>query len=105
MLVLAVNWMAHAGHENEVAATFSKLQAASRHEPGCLMYIVHRHTGDPRRFFEKNGVDIRVNSPRANQLYLPLNRLARIFVFLRPVAGNEQRRLGRFRRARKREGF
>ena len=28
-----------------------KLQAASRQEPGCLMYIVHRHRTDPRRFF------------------------------------------------------
>ena len=51
MLVLAVNWMAHAGHENEVAIIFSKLQAASRQEPGCLGYTVHRHTTEPRRFF------------------------------------------------------
>ena len=51
MLVLAVNWLAHEGHENEVAVIFSKLQAASRQEPGCLMYVVHRHTEDPRRFF------------------------------------------------------
>jgi quinol monooxygenase YgiN len=51
MLVLAVNWLAHAGHEKEVAVVFSKLQAASRQEPGCLLYMVHRHTDDPRRFF------------------------------------------------------
>ena len=51
MLVLAVTWMANVGHENEVAVIFSKLQAASRQEPGCLMYIVHRHVDDPRRFF------------------------------------------------------
>ncbi len=51
MLVLAVNWIAKPGHENEVAAIFEKLQAASRQEPGCLMYVVHRHTEDPRRFF------------------------------------------------------
>ena len=51
MLVLAVNWMAHEGHENEVSVIFGKLQAASRQEPGCLMYLVHRHTEDPRRFF------------------------------------------------------
>lgn len=51
MLVLAVNWMAHEGHENEVAIIFAKLQAASRQEPGCLMYVVHRHIDDPRRFF------------------------------------------------------
>ena len=51
MLVLAVNWMAHEGHENEVSAIFGKLEAASRQEPGCLMYVVHRHTKNPRRFF------------------------------------------------------
>ena len=51
MLVLAVTWMANPGHENEVAEIFTKLQAASRREPGCLMYIVHRHKDDPRHFF------------------------------------------------------
>ena len=51
MIVLAVTWMAKSGHEDEVAQIFSKLQTASRKEPGCLMYIVHRHKTDPQRFF------------------------------------------------------
>jgi len=51
MVVLAVTWMAKAGHEDEVAQIFAKLQTASRQEPGCLMYIVHRHRTDSRRFF------------------------------------------------------
>jgi autoinducer 2-degrading protein len=51
MVVLAVTWMAKPGHEDEVAAIFGKLQAASRQEPGCLMYIVHRHRTDATRFF------------------------------------------------------
>jgi quinol monooxygenase YgiN len=51
MLVLAVTWVAHPGHEEEVAEIFRKLQAASREEPGCLMYIVHRHSNDPSAFF------------------------------------------------------
>ncbi len=51
MLVLAVTWMAHAGHEQEVAEIFIKLQAASRREPGCLAYTVYRHHSDPRQFF------------------------------------------------------
>jgi len=51
MIVLAVTWVANPGHEAEVAEIFSKLQAASRQEPGCLMYIVHRHRTDPRLFF------------------------------------------------------
>ena len=51
MVVLAVTWVANPGHENEVAVIFEKLQIASRQEPGCLMYVVHRHIDDPRRFF------------------------------------------------------
>jgi quinol monooxygenase YgiN len=51
MLVLAVTWMANPSHEDEVAEIFTKLQAASREEPGCLMYMVHRHQTDPRHFF------------------------------------------------------
>jgi quinol monooxygenase YgiN len=51
MVVLAVTWMAKAGHENEVATIFSKLSEESRKEPGCVMYQVHRHKTEPRRFF------------------------------------------------------
>jgi (4S)-4-hydroxy-5-phosphonooxypentane-2,3-dione isomerase len=51
MVVLVVTWVANPGHENEVAIIFEKLQSASRQEPGCLMYVVHRHVDDPRRFF------------------------------------------------------
>ena len=51
MVVLAVTWMAKAGHENDVATLFTKLSEQSRNEPGCQMYQVHRHKTDPRRFF------------------------------------------------------
>lgn len=51
MVILAVTWMANPGHEAEVAEIFIKLQAASRQETGCLMYMVHRHRSDPRVFF------------------------------------------------------
>ena len=51
MVVLAVTWVAKPGHEEEVAGIFGKLQAASRQEPGCLMYVVHRHRTDSTRFF------------------------------------------------------
>lgn len=50
MVVLVVTWQAHSGHENEVAEIFRKLQDASRQEPGCIGYTVHRHNTDPRRF-------------------------------------------------------
>ena len=51
MIVLAVTWVANPGREAEVAGIFRKLEAASRQESGCLMYIVHRHRADPARFF------------------------------------------------------
>jgi len=51
MVVLAVTWMANPGHEDEVAGIFKKLTTASRQEPGCLMYLVHRHKTDQQRFF------------------------------------------------------
>ena len=51
MVVLAVTWMAKATREAEVAALFAKLTEASRKEPGCVMYQVHRHKTDSRRFF------------------------------------------------------
>ena len=51
MGVLVVTWMAKAGHEAEVATVFSKLTEESRKEPGCVMYQVHRHKTEPRRFF------------------------------------------------------
>jgi quinol monooxygenase YgiN len=51
MVVLAVTWMAKTGREADVAGYFAKLTEASREEPGCVMYQVHRHKTDPRRFF------------------------------------------------------
>ena len=51
MVVLAVTWVANAGHEADVAALFLKLTEESRKEPVCMMYQVHRHRTEPRRFF------------------------------------------------------
>ncbi|HXZ32393.1 MAG TPA: putative quinol monooxygenase [Terriglobales bacterium] len=51
MVVLAVTWMAKQGREAEVASIFRKLTEESRKEPGCLMYLVHRHKTETRRFF------------------------------------------------------
>ena len=51
MVVLAVTWLAKAGRESEVAEVFAKLTEESRKEPGCVMYQVHRHKTEPRRFF------------------------------------------------------
>ena len=51
MVVLVVTWMAKVGHENDVTGIFAKLTEESRKEPGCAMYVVHRHKTEPRRFF------------------------------------------------------
>jgi quinol monooxygenase YgiN len=73
MIVLAVEWLAHEGSENEVAEIFRKLQEASRQEPGCLMYVVHRSIADHRRFFiyeqyrDDAAVDAHRNSPHFKQ--------------------------------------
>jgi len=73
MVVLAVEWRAHEGSEDEVARIFLKLQEASREEPGCLMYLVHRSLADHRRFFiyeqyrDDAAVDAHRNSPHFKQ--------------------------------------
>ena len=51
MVVLVVTWMAKIGREADVVGVFSKLTEESRKEPGCLVYQVHRHKTEPRRFF------------------------------------------------------
>ena len=51
MVVLAVTWVANPGREEAVADAFRKLEAAARQEPGCLMFVVHRHRTDRARFF------------------------------------------------------
>jgi (4S)-4-hydroxy-5-phosphonooxypentane-2,3-dione isomerase len=73
MVVLAVEWRAHEGSEAEVAELFRKLEVESRKEPGCLMYIVHRHIADHRRFFiyeqyrDDAAVDAHRNSPHFHE--------------------------------------
>ena len=51
MVVLAVTWVANPSKEAEVAEIFSELEKASRQEPGCLLYVVHRHRTEIGRFF------------------------------------------------------
>ncbi len=51
MVVLAVTWMAKAGHEADVTSFFAKLTEESRKEPGCEMYQVHRHKTEAAALF------------------------------------------------------
>jgi len=72
MVVLAVTWMSKVGREAEVEAFFSKLTEAARKEPGCLMFQVHRHKTDPRRFFiyEQYKDDAALEAHRATPHFL-----------------------------------
>jgi len=74
MVVLAVTWMAKVGHESDVAVIFEKLTAESRKEPGCLMYQVHKHKTDPRRFFiyEQYKDDAALEAHRTSPHFLQL---------------------------------
>jgi len=51
MIVLAVTWRAKTADDPRVQEIFSALSQESRQEPGCLMFQVHRHKTDRRRFF------------------------------------------------------
>jgi (4S)-4-hydroxy-5-phosphonooxypentane-2,3-dione isomerase len=72
MVVLAVTWTAKAGKEAEVAGLFSKLTEESRKEPGCLMFQVHRHRTEPRRFFiyEQYKDDAAIETHRTSPYFL-----------------------------------
>lgn len=51
MICVAVTYVIKPGHEAEAVTLFAKLTEATRNEPGCRMYLAHRSTHDPRRFF------------------------------------------------------
>ena len=51
MICVAVTYVIKPGHEDEAVALFRKLTEHTRAEPGCRMYLAHRSTTDPRRFF------------------------------------------------------
>jgi quinol monooxygenase YgiN len=72
MVVLAVTWMAKTGNESQVSAIFAKLTEESRKEPGCVMYLVHRHKTDARRFFvyEQYKDDAALEAHRASPHFL-----------------------------------
>ncbi|HEV3305752.1 MAG TPA: putative quinol monooxygenase [Candidatus Sulfotelmatobacter sp.] len=76
MVVLAVTWMAKAGHDGDVAPILAKLTEESRKEPGVLMFQVHRHKTEPRRFFiyEQYKDDAALEAHRATQHFLQYAR-------------------------------
>ena len=51
MICVAVTYIIKAGHEGRAVELFRELTGPTREEPGCRMYLVHRSTTDPRKFF------------------------------------------------------
>ena len=51
MICVAVTYVIRAGQEEKAIGHFRPLTEATRREPGCRMYLVHRSTTDPRKFF------------------------------------------------------
>ena len=49
--VVTATWKARAGEEAAVEALLGKVAAASRDEPGCLLFWTHRSVDEPGRFF------------------------------------------------------
>lgn len=50
MICLCVSIVVKEGKEKEAVLLFQQLQAESRREAGCILYVVHTHRDDPRRF-------------------------------------------------------
>ena len=51
MICVAVTYVVKEGREEDAVALFRELIPPTRAEPGCRMYVVHRSTTEPRRFF------------------------------------------------------
>jgi quinol monooxygenase YgiN len=49
--VLAVTWVAKPGEEARVAEILRAMVPLTRAEPGCVHYVAHVGSDDPRRFF------------------------------------------------------
>jgi quinol monooxygenase YgiN len=76
MVVLAVTWMAKAGHDGDVPPILAKLTEESRKESGVLMFQVHRHKTEPRRFFiyEQYKDEAALEAHRSTQHFLQYAR-------------------------------
>jgi autoinducer 2-degrading protein len=50
MFVIAAQWYAKAGKEDEVAELARQAIRSTRAEPGCRLFMVNRSADDPRKF-------------------------------------------------------
>jgi quinol monooxygenase YgiN len=49
--VVTATWRAKPGEEPAVLERLQRVAAASRQEPGCILFLVHRSVDDPAHFF------------------------------------------------------
>jgi quinol monooxygenase YgiN len=49
--VVTATWKAKPGQEDEVRSLLGRVAAASREEPGCVLFWIHRSLEDPATFF------------------------------------------------------
>ncbi len=50
MFVVAAEYYAKEGKEDEIAEILKKMIPISNAEPGCALYVVNRSVDDPRKF-------------------------------------------------------
>lgn len=73
MIVLKVDMLIKAGCEEKCKEYMRILQENSRREPGCLLYIGHQSTQNPRKFLfyeqykDQAALDVHRNAPYFKQ--------------------------------------
>ncbi|HXB22948.1 MAG TPA: putative quinol monooxygenase [Candidatus Solibacter sp.] len=73
MIVLKVDMVVKPGTEEECKQFMRTMQQHSRQEPGCLTYVGHQSTQDPRRFMfyeqykDQAALDAHRNAPYFKQ--------------------------------------
>ena len=70
MIVLTVDMLVKPGAEEKCKEYIRVLQEHSRREPGCLMYVGHQSTENPRKFlFYEQYVDAAAFEAHRNAVY------------------------------------
>lgn len=73
MIVVRVDMLVKAGAEEQCKECIRNLQVHSRQEPGCLMYVGHQSTENPRKFLlyeqyqDQAALDAHRNAPYFKQ--------------------------------------
>jgi quinol monooxygenase YgiN len=92
MIVLKVDMLVKPGAEEKCREYIKILQEHSRKEPGCLLYIGHQSTEDPRKFLfyeqYKDAAALEAPQPRPVQtrgLKIPLTKFVPVSLIFHPA--------------------